>query len=955
MKKLTSSIAFLLVLFTVFFMCACTPKSGLNVPANISIDDTNTLSWGVVRNARSYRIEIVNVDSGEKVEDSTRRTFYELEYLAEGDYEIRLMAIGGNQNESKSPWSSGINFHKDYSTGLVYTLYNNDTEYMISKVGTAKGVVTIEDEYRGKPVTRIGASAFRGSGKLEGIVIGNNVKTIDDSAFFQCAQLASVTIPESVTQIGDSAFQGCNMLTQIKLPDSVTAISDKTFAYCRGLKSVDLGKGVEKIGETAFYSCSALEQVVFPDSVKSIGQYAFSGTGDMLLSSVEFGSGIAEIWPYAFCNLDELTRIVFKETEKLVIGAEAFSDCDSLVSVELPQGLTTLNNRVFYGCDSLSEVVLPESLEYVGYAVFNGTALYAEQEQSQEFGGLIYAGNWLVAATGDAKKTLPETLPADSMYFKDGVVGFAASSLSGVKKLRSITLPNSLMYINSNAMSNCPELYSLLTDRVNSNLKVIGSSAFSVCEHLSNIRLNSKLKEIGMNAFYNCASVTNNTSNPGWLVPDSVERIGQNAFVGTDLYNNPADDSGIIYAGNWVVGYTELPSSEIELSANVKGIADSAFRKCVDLRSISGLQRVEHIGEGAFSFCSNLTYIGSMNRYIEVIKPYTFYKCYSLFSVGFQQELKEIGFAAFAHCDSLNEIDLSETSVTTIGGAAFYQCVNVKELYLSDCVETIGEFAFYTLYQITEIELPDSLKEIGERAFSHCLQLQSIKFGNGLEKIGDFAFRYSFYDTHYEVKITIPDSVKYIGDYAFYNCHAITELNLGNGVEHIGMCAFYGLDNLVSLELPSSLNYIGDYAFMGCWMLRSVIIRGDIDYVGMHAFYGCRGITVYAECEKGANGKWSNMWNSSYRPVVWSVVFSEEGYVVSVTVDENTFTNIHSTSGFSAPFRKGYKFLGWSTDSNATEAEYEVGDIRTVESGTTLYAVWEEIPAQQEPDVPTGD
>ena len=41
------------------------------------------------------------------------------------------------------------------------------------------------------------------------------------------------------------------------------------------------------------------------------------------------------------------------------------------------------------------------------------------------------------------------------------------------------------------------------------------------------------------------------------------------------------------------------------------------------------------------------------------------------------------------------------------------------------------------------------------------------------------------------------------------------------------------------------------------------------------------------------------------------------------------------------PRRYGYKFLGWSTDKNATEPEYYSGGLFTVDSNTTLYAVWE--------------
>ncbi len=43
------------------------------------------------------------------------------------------------------------------------------------------------------------------------------------------------------------------------------------------------------------------------------------------------------------------------------------------------------------------------------------------------------------------------------------------------------------------------------------------------------------------------------------------------------------------------------------------------------------------------------------------------------------------------------------------------------------------------------------------------------------------------------------------------------------------------------------------------------------------------------------------------------------------------------------PTRVGYKFLGWSKSSSASSASYSTGNIITLSSDTTLYAIWEQI------------
>ena len=45
----------------------------------------------------------------------------------------------------------------------------------------------------------------------------------------------------------------------------------------------------------------------------------------------------------------------------------------------------------------------------------------------------------------------------------------------------------------------------------------------------------------------------------------------------------------------------------------------------------------------------------------------------------------------------------------------------------------------------------------------------------------------------------------------------------------------------------------------------------------------------------------------------------------------------------SVPTRTGYNFLGWSTNKDATSAEYSSGGSITISSNTTLYAVWKKI------------
>ena len=931
MKKLKKLLAFGLCIPLMLLLAACSGGT-LDAPYNLLVNEDNLLTWGEVADARNYKIVITDISSGKSSEYTTRRTYYSLSELPEGDYVIKVMALGGAQNETISDWSEVINFHKDYETGLVYTLINGNTEYEITKVGSATGELVIEDTYRGKPVTRIADSAIRGSTKVERITVGNNVTSIGSNAFYNCGKLTSVVLPDCVTYIGSSAFQACSALESVNIPAGLIDISSYLFAYCRSLGEIDLGSNVETIGESAFYSCTQLKEIAIPDSVKMIGKYAFSV--DSAMETVSIGSGIEFIDEAAFYSNSSIQSLTFaKISGELKIGDFAFRDCDALETVVLPEGLTALGQGAFYASDNLTNVTVPASVNSIGPYAFAGTDLYIRQTTEGDQPGYIYAGNWLVSITDEVKESLTE-ITANT--FKSGIVGIADQALMECPVLTNITLPRSVKHLGKYALYGNAELEKFISPA--EGLEYVGDYAFYNCAQLKNVQFGSGLLSIGMGAFRSCASLYNNQYS-SYLIPSTVTRVGAYAFRDSGIFNSPDEKTGVVYAGDWVVDYNELKSSIVGIRGGTVGVADYAFYNCTSLENLSGLGDATHIGVAAFRGCSNLAAV-SLNRNLRTIEPMTFYKCTSLFNVSFPTNLTTIGSYAFYGCQNLNKVDLSGCiRLTEIGDRAFQKCINVKEVLLGDKVESIGNYAFYSCSSLTEIVLPDSVTTLGERAFAWCMSLESVTFGNSVEYIGDHAFKLCISLD----RIILPDSVKYIGDYAFYNCFG-SELILGNSVEHIGRQAFHG-GHFTQLYIPASVVYIDDYAFSGCHNLVSVVMSGTAEWVGAHVFFGSEFLTVYFGAEGTTVEDWSGGWNSSYRPAVWGCTLSDDGdYVVSVTVGENTLSNAFAPYGISAPARKGYEFMGWATSPDSTEIAYSARELQSVASGTKLYAVWVEIP-----------
>ncbi len=982
---------FLILIFALCALCtvftACKSNS-LPAPIGISLDEDNNLTWAAVENARSYKIEITDVTTEKLTEKSTNKTKYSLDNLAEGSYEIRIKAVSGFKEFSDSEWSEVREFKKGYSTGCLYKLIKNNTEYQIEKAGRAEGVVYIEDKYRGKPVTSIARLAFRSCSRIEQVVIGPNVKEIGENAFMNCKKLVAVTIPESVETIGKSAFQSCAALEEVTIPYGVTQILDSTFAYCKALKKVNFSENVSLIEHAAFSDCVSLEAVTVPDKVKELGEYAFSNCG---ITEVTLGINLETIGNFAFYKCINLTDINFNKENKVKrIGESAFANCIALEDVNLPEGVEDVDKNAFYSCEKLGSVTLPESLSHLGLYAFNETELYREAmvETNLRY-SYLYIGNWLAAISEPMRNYLTNITPysrrdsvlndvqtveyvaADDYVYlvktktsegilftvKEDAKGIADGVFSGAEELKKVYLPSSVKYIGNNAFYGAKKLWSF--EVPDNGLLAIGDYAFCNCSTLETPTLGNRLKTIGSYAFYNCKKLNNSTTGDSFL-PETLERIGTYAFRNTGIWERPDATTNLIYAGDWVVGFNQnVLLSTVSLPSNVRGIADYAFYEAYSLTGITGLSNVTHIGRGAFYECFSLSIV-TLNRNLTRIEDYTFYECSALTisntdiygNTILPSELVYIGRSAFYGCNSLLSVNLRTTQVTEIGDYAFYYCQRLSDVQFNDQIVYIGEKAFYNDGKLKAINLPDSVETIGEKAFYKCEEVKELNIGNGVNTIGDYAFC----GLSELQEITIPDSVVTVGNYAFYNCTSVTDLTIGNSVEEIGNYAFYGMEKLKYLHIPASVNRIGNYAFKGLTSIRSFILSGMVEDVGMHAFYGAKNATIYSDAPNEPSD-WNSRWNSSFRPAVWGCVLSEDGkYVVSVQITDSTFTNTYVyydekiNNVFTGPRREGYIFVGWATEQGG-DAVYAADEIVGVEKGTVLYSVWEE-GEEPEPVIP---
>ena len=439
-----------------------------------------------------------------------------------------------------STYSTAHNFavrksFKFSSNGTVdpfrYELNEDGESYTLSHCSEAlQGEVEVVKEYNGKPVTRIGYSAFK-----------------------DCKAITSVTIPDSVTSIGGHAFADCTGLTTVEIPASVTYIEYDAFENCNP-DLVIIGSTYSTAHNFAvrksfkFSSNGTVDP--FRYELNEDGEsYTLSHCSEALQGDVEVakeynGKPVTRIGNSAFPFCKGITAITIPGTVKS-IAADSFLYCTELKSVKIQEGVIEIWSRAFWMCDKVESIELPDSLVVVGYqGVYGGSPFYNtayENNPDNWQDGVLYIGNHLIATNKDE-------VPANYKV-KEGTKTISGNAFNGCENLKSISIPESVVSIGPRAFDES----GVKNDRSNweNGVFYVGKHAVSSDKTLvpSDLKIKEGTVSISGLAFENCNSI--NTVH----IPNTVKYIGHSAFLGCEELKSAYIPESVTYIGNAAFGW----------------------------------------------------------------------------------------------------------------------------------------------------------------------------------------------------------------------------------------------------------------------------------------------------------------------------------------------------------------------------------------------------------------
>lgn len=496
--------------------------------------------------------------------------------------------------------------------------------------------------------------------KLTNLTIPDGNTNIPEYSF-EYINLNSVTIPNSVTSIGNNAFYGSSVTT-VRMADSVTNIGRQAFADCSNLKKVYYVGNSSKWSSIAWNSgndslIDAKRQFVASfDDIRTVslgsvehGTLTLSDDncipGDEITVTAKADPGYRlktilvngqAIFGNSFVAEEGVDYVVSAEFE-FYLGVKAHGTCgnnivwylydnnelsiqgtgemdgnpwteydDSIESVVIGQGVTTIDDNAFRNCSNLKTLTLPDSIAEIGHYTLSGCNVDS----------LYY--------NGDVKGWL-------SVYFRSNFLSPVKELYINDDLISDLHIPDGISKIPDYAFEGYSALQSV---HFSAEVNYIGDYAFDCTSNLKYVEFTGNAPHTFARPFGNTDStlVYYHQGTTGWTSPkwngyyascleiDNYNTLDENNCnaQGILFTLNPTAKTATVGDGSSAInnsgyygaqmGAVVIPDTVIKdgVSYQVIGIGKNAFYRNNHVTSVTIGANISSVIPSAFAGCTNL-------------------------------------------------------------------------------------------------------------------------------------------------------------------------------------------------------------------------------------------------------------------------------------------------------------------------------------------------------------
>lgn len=339
---------------------------------------------------------------------------------------------------------------------------------------------------------------------------------------------------ESITENGEIVSYNLTSVTggsgEIVIPSlfsdkPVTGIAGEVFHRTTYTKVI-VPDTVTSIGDRCFSLSYDLEEVIFSEhsELKSIGNRAFYECNSLV--TVTLPDGVEEVGDEAFSGTsvkslnitDALVRagrdafydISANKTGYIVYGKVLYKYVGSDVSAVVPSGVVSIASGAFENNSVLTSISIPASVTHIGKNAFDGIANLSEIEVDADNAVYSSQGNCLVETESG---TLVYGTVGAVISSEGNVVAIADYAFKGIN-IKSLDIPGNVKTIGEGAFYNAKELTSVTLPE---SLESIGANVFSGAEKLEEIVIPARVRAIDGTAFSGCESLKTVTVDSVWV------------------------------------------------------------------------------------------------------------------------------------------------------------------------------------------------------------------------------------------------------------------------------------------------------------------------------------------------------------------------------------------------------------------------------------------------------
>ena len=574
------------------------------------------------------------------------------------------------------------------------------------------------------------------------------------------------------------------------------------------------------------------------DMTCCVGTYSSSSNsisttteGKVTIPSVAKGYQVVIIGKGAFSDCQKMTEVIIPNSIKTI--ACAFARCSGLTSITIPSSVNRIEKQAFWGCTGIKEVVIENGLTSI---------TLDSNKYSDGIGGGLF-----------------EDCPIETAYFGRNI---------------ELVLPNSAPWFASPFYT-----YFANFDRTTSGSIV------------SKITFGSNVTSLFKYLLHACKAVNTLTSLA--TTPPTVDSY---ALYGMDYENCvlyvPAGTKSLYAAATGWKDFTNIvemaPTTPTITFAdiNVKALCVQNWDTDGDCElSMDEAAAVTNLGT-VFKMNTTITSFDELQYFtgLTSIGDYAFEYCFALTSVIIPNSVTYISNYAFEGCDRLSSVTVERETPPNVGFNIFSNCSNATLYVPTGCKGAYLKADRWNEFKLIW-DVQDPIQTLDYISPSATVVIPSnYNVISGTDKIDITSTEDDYYEDHYHYNIFLKNT--YFFDYwdesscadnywsgndehhysrdntvktilfpsnstitdiihhAFSGCKNLRSVTFPESLLVVGESAFRYCSSLTSITIPNSVIRIGDYAFSDCSGLKSVTIGSSVTSISSSAFYGCSGLTA---------------------------------------------------------------------------------------------------------------